>query len=70
MKTAGVSDSVGWLCCRGNLERAISLFNRAIKLSKTEVEMAHLFSLLDAAIAQSRVAENFGIQVPNMGMMG
>jgi len=53
-------------CCRGCLEKAIELFNRAIDLSKTEAEMAHLFSLLDAAIAQSHVAKYLGIQLPSM----
>jgi len=53
-------------CCRGCLEKAIELFNRAIELSKTEAEMAHLFSLLDAAVAQSRVAKNLGIHLPSM----
>jgi len=28
--------------------------------------MAHLFSLLDAAVAQSRVAKYLGIQLPSM----
>ncbi|KAI0231228.1 Mitochondrial import receptor subunit TOM70 [Lamellibrachia satsuma] len=51
---------------RGNLDKAIELFNKAINLAKTEVEMAHLFSLLDAAIAQSRVANKFGINVPTI----
>lgn len=46
---------------RGNLKIAVDLFEKAIDLAKTEVEMSHLFSLRDAAIAQSRVAENFGI---------
>ena len=49
---------------RGNLDRAIELFNKSISLARTEIEMAHLYSLLDAAIAQSRVAKNFGIPVP------
>jgi len=46
---------------RGNLTDAIMLFEKAIELAKTEVEMSHLFSLRDAAVAQSRVAEKFGI---------
>ena len=53
-------------CCRGCLEKAIELFNRAIELSKTEAEMAHLFSLLDAAVAQYRVAKYLGIHLPSM----
>ena len=55
--------------CRGNLSKAIELFNKAINLAKTEVEMAHLFSLLDAAIAQSRVATKFGINIPTISDM-
>jgi len=51
---------------RGRLEKAIELFNRAIELAKTEAEMAHLFSLLDAAVAQSRVAQYLGIQLPSV----
>ncbi|XP_064651491.1 mitochondrial import receptor subunit TOM70-like [Lineus longissimus] len=50
---------------RGNLDGAIEHFNKAIKLAKTEIEMSHLFSLLDAAIAQAKVARNFGIQFPS-----
>ena len=57
------------LSCRGGLDGAITLFNKAISLAKTEVEMAHLFSLLDAAMAQAKVAKNFGIQVPTLGGM-
>jgi len=53
-------------CCRGCLEKAIEMFNRAIELSKTEAEMAHLFSLLDTAVAQSRVAKYLGIELPPM----
>jgi import receptor subunit TOM70 len=55
-----------FLCFRGSLDKAIELFNRAIELTKTEPEMAHLFSLLDAAVAQSRVANNLGIQLPSL----
>ncbi|XP_070551403.1 mitochondrial import receptor subunit TOM70-like [Ptychodera flava] len=49
---------------RGNLEHAIQLFERAIDLARTEMEMAHLYSLLDAAIAQSRVAATYNIRPP------
>lgn len=50
---------------RGNLSRAIELFDQAIPLAKTEVEIAHLYSLKDAAIAQLRVARNLGVQLPS-----
>ncbi len=48
------------------MDKAIELFNKAISLAKTEVEMGHLYSLLDAAIAQSRVAKNLNINIPSM----
>ncbi|KAK2158456.1 hypothetical protein LSH36_170g04057 [Paralvinella palmiformis] len=51
---------------RGNLDKAIELFNKAISLAKTEVEMAHLYSLRDAAITQSNVAKTLDITIPNM----
>ncbi|CAH1796180.1 unnamed protein product, partial [Owenia fusiformis] len=49
---------------RGHLDRAIELFNKAIRLSKTEIEMAHLFSLLEAAVAQHSVAEKLNVKLP------
>lgn len=54
---------------RGKLNKAVNLFKNAIALAKTEVEMVHLCSLLEAAMAQNRVAEKFGIHVPTMGAM-
>lgn len=48
---------------RGNLKRAIELFDKAIPLSKTEFEMSHLYALRDAAVAQEKVATKFGIIV-------
>jgi len=59
-------DGVLYGCFRGCLEKAIEMLNRAIELSKTEAEMAHLFSLLDAAVAQSRVAKFLGITMSSM----
>lgn len=50
---------------RGNLRRAIDLFDKAIPLAKTQIEMAHLFSLKDAALAQLKVAENLGVTLPS-----
>uniref|UniRef100_T1IZN4 Mitochondrial import receptor subunit TOM70 n=1 Tax=Strigamia maritima TaxID=126957 RepID=T1IZN4_STRMM len=50
---------------RGNLDRAVDLFNKAIALAKTEAEMAHLYSLNDAALAQAQVAKRLGIQIPH-----
>jgi len=55
---------------RGNLNKAIELFNKAIPLANTELEMGHLFGLRDAAMAQISVSERLGISLPPMGMMG
>ncbi|KAK5644199.1 hypothetical protein RI129_008044 [Pyrocoelia pectoralis] len=46
---------------RGNLVIAIDLFNKAIALARTEIEMTHLFSLRDAAISQLKVTTKLGI---------
>lgn len=48
---------------RGNLKDAIKMFEKAIPLANTELEMAHLFGLKDAATAQiqgRREREGFG----------
>lgn len=50
---------------RGNLRRAIELFDQAIPLSKTEAEVSHLFSLKDAALAQLKVAVKLGVTLPS-----
>ncbi|KAK3107387.1 hypothetical protein FSP39_013441, partial [Pinctada imbricata] len=50
---------------RGNMDQAMKHFQKAIQLAKTENEMAHLFSLLEAAQAQLNVAKNLGIPLPN-----
>lgn len=54
---------------RGNLKRAIELFDKAIPLTNTELELAHLFGLRDAAIAQTEVSSKLGFSLSNMGMM-
>lgn len=46
----------------------MELFDKAIPLAKTELEMSHLFSLRDAAVAQATVAEKMGIQIANVGI--
>ena len=53
----------------GSMERAIELFQKAISLSRTESEIAHLFSLSDAAKAQLNVAKKLGINLPSLGAM-
>ncbi|KAK6636320.1 hypothetical protein RUM43_009979 [Polyplax serrata] len=49
---------------RGNLSKAIEMFDKAIALTKTELEMSHLFSLKDAAMAQKAVAEKMNMRLP------
>lgn len=46
---------------RGNLVIAIDLFNKALELARTELEMTHLFSLRDAAASQLRVTTKLNI---------
>lgn len=53
---------------RGNLLRAVELFDQAIPLAKTEMEMAHLFSLRDAALAQATVAQQLGMPIAPVNM--
>lgn len=48
---------------RGQLGRGLELFRKAIQLAQTENELAHLYSLHDAAEAQSKVVERLGIQM-------
>lgn len=50
----------------GRLESAIELFDKAISLAKTELELIHLCSLKDAAVAQINVAKKFGIDIQSM----
>ena len=55
---------------RGNMAKAIELFDKAIPLANTELEVAHLYGLRDAARAQITVTERLGITLPSMGMGG
>ncbi|CAH1996272.1 unnamed protein product [Acanthoscelides obtectus] len=50
---------------RGNLVVAIDLFNKAIALARSEIEMVHLFSLRDAASSQLKIANRLEIG-PNL----
>ncbi|XP_014681360.1 PREDICTED: mitochondrial import receptor subunit TOM70-like [Priapulus caudatus] len=51
---------------RSHMENAISLFEKAIWLAKTEVELAHLYSLYEAAKAQQSIARKLGIAMPSL----
>lgn len=48
---------------RGNLQRAIELFDKALPLTKSELEMSHIYSLRDAAVAQIAVAQRLGLPI-------
>ncbi|XP_005103346.1 mitochondrial import receptor subunit TOM70 [Aplysia californica] len=50
---------------RGNLSEAVKSFKQAIALSNSESEMAHLFSLMEAAEVQVKVARDLNIQLPS-----
>lgn len=54
---------------RGNLADAVELFDRAIPLANTELEMAHLYGLREAAVAQATVSKDLGIPLPGVGPM-
>jgi len=51
---------------RGNFVKGIELFDKAIPLAKTKLEMAHLYGLRDAAMAQITVSAKFGITSPSL----
>ncbi|MEQ2168478.1 hypothetical protein GOODEAATRI_014833 [Goodea atripinnis] len=54
---------------RGNLDKAIDMFNKAINLAKSEMEMSHLYSLCDAAYAQTEVARKYGLKPPTLSLV-
>lgn len=55
-----------FLISRGNLVVAIDLFNKAIALARSEMELTHLFSLRDAATSQLKVTTRLGIDSQHM----
>lgn len=54
---------------RGMLDKAIELFDCAISFAKSETEIAHLFSLKDAAIAQINVCKKMGVEVGELASL-
>lgn len=54
---------------RGNLENAVELFLRAIRLAKTESELQHLYALKNAAVAQINVAKKLGIDMSSLSAL-
>lgn len=51
---------------RGNLQRGLELFQKAVDAAHTETELAHLYSLLLAAKAQAKAAERFGLDLGSL----
>jgi hypothetical protein len=51
------------------LRRAIELFDKAIPLANTELEMAHLYGLREAAIAQITASTRLGVALPGLNLM-
>lgn len=54
---------------RGLLEQAVELFEKALTLSRTEIEMVHLYSLRNAAIAQLNVAKKLGLDLSSLSAL-
>ena len=54
---------------RGLLENAIDLFEKALKLTRSELEMTHLYSLRNAAIAQMNVAKKLGLDLSSLSAL-
>lgn len=48
------------------MKKAIDMFNDAINLAKSEMEMGDLYSLSDAAHAQTEVAKKYGLKPPTL----
>ena len=56
--------------CRGNLDKAIELFGKALRLARTEIEMVVLYKMHEAASAQKSLATKTGILAPNLAGAG
>lgn len=54
---------------RGLLENAIDLFEKALKLCRSEMEMVHIYSLRNAAIAQLNVAKKLGLDLSSLSAL-
>lgn len=48
---------------RGNLEEAITLFDKAIALGRTATELTHIFSLRYAAKTQLTLKDRLGSEI-------
>lgn len=54
---------------RGLLENAIDLFEKALKLCRSEMEMVHIYSLRNAALAQLNVAKKLGLDLSSLSAL-
>lgn len=54
---------------RGRLQHAIDLFEKALKLCRTELELVHVYSLRDAALAQLVVAQRMELNLERLAEM-
>lgn len=54
---------------RANLEKAVELFEKAIKYAKSQTEMSHLYALRNAAIAQINVTKKLGIDMSSIAAL-
>lgn len=55
---------------RGLLDNAVELFEKALRLCRSELEMVHLYSLRNAAIAQLNVAKKLGLDLSSISAEG
>lgn len=54
---------------RANLDKAVDLFEKAIKLAKSQAEMCHLYALRNAAVAQINVTRKLGIDMSTISAL-
>lgn len=54
---------------RGLLENAIELFEKALQLCRSEMEMVHIYSLRNAAIAQLNVSKKLGLDLSSLSAL-
>ncbi|KAK2580459.1 hypothetical protein KPH14_006201 [Odynerus spinipes] len=54
---------------RGNYKEAIELFDKALALGRTSMELTHIFSLRDGAKAQLTIQDRLGLDLKNLHNM-
>ncbi len=53
---------------RGDIDKALAYFDKAIELARTELELTHLYGLREAAGVQKRIMEELGLEMPTMSL--